>query len=304
MRNAFMRNKMCAFLPCLFIFAVCVEAGAAEKALPAGCAVTNGISYYSEAELAAGDDYQKTQCVLDVRYPTNKTGFATVVWFHGGGLTGGHRSFPDLKASDIAVVAVGYRLSPYGKLPSFLEDAAAATEWVIRNIGQYGGDSNKVFVSGHSAGGYLTAMIGMDPRWLGARGVSNMQLAGLIPVSAQVTTHFKVKKLRGDTGPEYRPLIDEYAPLYYSSKNLPPICLILGDRKIEYKNRVEENELLAASLRNLGHTNVEFYEMGGLDHGSVGEGGLIVARQFIRKTLKTMDAAAGQKKVTAVKCCR
>ncbi|MDD4870231.1 MAG: alpha/beta hydrolase [Kiritimatiellae bacterium] len=273
---------------CVFISVSCLNNFATEK-MPAGCIVTN-ISYYDENDLASADDYQKEQCRLDLCYPTNKTGFATVVWFHGGGLTKGRRHFPALKAPEIAIAAVGYRLSPKGKLPSFIEDAAAATAWVIRNIGQYGGDSNKVFISGHSAGGYLTAMIGMDPKWLAACGISNQQLAGLIPVSAQVTTHFHVKKLRGDKGPEYRPIIDEYAPLYHSASNLPPICLILGDRKIEYKNRVEENELLAASLRNLGHPCVEFYEMGGLDHGTVGEGGMVVMRQFIRKILKTMNS--------------
>ncbi len=243
----------------------------------------SNLSYYGEAELLNADGYQRDQCRLDLRYPTNRTGFATLVWFHGGGLTAGKRHFPELNDPQIAVAAVGYRLSPQGKLPSFIEDAAASTAWVIANIAQYGGDSNRVFVAGHSAGGYLTAMIGMDPRWLAARGVSNLQLAGLIPVSAQVTTHFHVKKLRGDTGLQYRPLIDEYAPLYYCASNLPPICLITGDRAIEFKCRVEENELLAASLRTLGHPHVEFYEMGGFDHGTVGEGGLILARQFIRK---------------------
>jgi len=279
------------FLTCclMYIFAFCLDGYAAEKNLP-GCIITTNIPYYNENDLTNADDYQKEQCKLDLRYPTNKTGFATVVWFHGGGLTGGRRSFPRLEVPEIAVAAVGYRLSPKGKLPSFLEDAAAATAWVIKNIEQYGGDSNKVFVSGHSAGGYLTAMIGMDPKWLAARGVSNNQLAGLIPVSAQVTTHFRVKKLRGDTGPEYRPIIDEYAPLYYSSSNLPPICLILGDRRIEYKNRVEENALLAISLSNLHHRCVEFYEMGGLNHGTVGEGGMVVLREFIKRTLKTMNS--------------
>ncbi len=268
---------------CISVF--CPTNYAADK-IPAGCSITTNIPYYSGHDLANADDYQKEQCRLDLRYPTNKVGFPTVVWFHGGGLTKGRRHFPKLDVPDIAIAAVGYRLSPKGKLPSFIEDAAASTAWIIRNIGQYGGDSNKVFVSGHSAGGYLTAMIGMDPRWLAACGISNNQLAGLIPVSGQVTTHFHVKKLRGDTGREYRPIIDEYAPLYYSASNLPPICLILGDRRIEYKNRVEENELLATSLRNLGHQNVEFYEMGGLDHGTVGEGGMVVMRQFIRKILK------------------
>lgn len=147
----------------------------------------------------------------------------------------------------------------------------------------HGGDSNKVFVAGHSAGGYLSAMIGMDPRWLDARGINHKTLAGIIPVSGQVTTHFHVKKLRGDTGPEFRPFIDEFAPLYHSASNLPPICLILGDRRLEYKNRVEENALLDASLRNLGHPHVEFYEMGGLTHGTVGRGGLIPLENFVKK---------------------
>jgi acetyl esterase/lipase len=261
------------------------SAVAQHPRVPLPCAVASNLAYTSDVALMQADDYQKAQCRLDLRYPTNRTGFATVVWFHGGGLTAGKRHFIDLKNPDIAVAAVGYRLSPKGELPCFLEDAAAATAWVLRHIAQYGGDSNKVFVSGHSAGGYLTAMIGMDPKWLAAEGVSNMQLAGLIPVSAQVTTHFHVKKLLGDTGPQYRPLIDEYAPLYHCASNLPPVCLITGDRAIEFKCRVEENELLAASLRTLGHPRVEFYEMGGLDHGTVGEGGLIILNGFIKSIL-------------------
>ena len=249
-------------------------------------ALATNMAYYSEAALRQADDYQKAQCRLDLRYPTQRTGFATVVWFHGGGLTGGQRHFIDLKTPDIAVAAVSYRLSPQGKLPSFLEDAAAATAWVLKNISQYGGDSNKVFVAGHSAGGYLTAMIGMDPKWLAAQGVSQRQLAGLIPISAQVSTHFHVKKLRGDEGPQYRPLIDEYAPLYYCASNLPPVCIVTGDRAIAWKCRVEENELLAASLRALGNPRVEFHEIKGLDHGAVGQGGLPFLKAFVDSLLQ------------------
>ena len=51
--------------------------------------------------------------------------------------------------------------------------AAAAVAWTLRHIGEYGGDSNKVFVSGMSAGGYLTMMVGMDSKWLAAHGVRN-----------------------------------------------------------------------------------------------------------------------------------
>lgn len=268
----------------VLILAPVIRAFGAEAA-PGSVTETN-VAYYPDSALATADDYQKAQCKLDIRYPVNRTGFPTVIWFHGGGLTEGSRGFPDLGDPEIAVVAVSYRLSPRGPLPSFLEDAAAATAWVMQNIARFGGDPAKVFVSGHSAGGYLAAMVGMDPKWLAARRLSNQQLAGIIPVSAQVTTHFHVKALRGDRGAALRPLIDEFAPLYHASDKLPPVCLIVGDRAIEYKSRVEENQLLAVTLRNLGHPHVEFYEMGGLDHGSIAQGGMILVRKFVNRTAR------------------
>ncbi|WP_269525280.1 alpha/beta hydrolase [Coraliomargarita parva] len=239
----------------------------------------------SDAELPR-EDYRYTQCQLDLYLPDAEPGFPTLIYFHGGGLVGGKRHFPDLKNKGIALVAVGYRLSPKADCPAFLEDAAAATAWTLDHIEGFGGDPAKVFISGHSAGGYLSAMVGMDPRWLAPFGHVPNDLAGLIPVSGQVSTHFTVKKLRGDTQSQYRVVVDEYAPLTYASADLPPICLIVGDREIEYKNRVEENDLLATSLRNLGHEQVEFHEMGGLNHGTVLKGAYIIIPDFIKRTVE------------------
>ena len=243
------------------------------------------VPYLDDAALATANAYRLEQCRLDLRVPDARPGFATIVWLHGGGLTEGRRHFPDIKDPGIALVAVGYRLSPAAEHPAYLEDAAAAVAWTLRHIAERGGDPKKVFVAGHSAGGYLAAMVGMDARWLAPHGFTPGDLAGIIPVSAQVTTHFHVKKQRGDTGPEFRPIVDEFAPLFHASKNLPPICFILGDRKIEYKNRVEENDLLSVSLRNLGHPMVEFYEMGGLDHGGVAGGAYLLMPGFVKRAL-------------------
>ena len=259
-----------------------LAAAVTAREMPSIVTLTN-IAYYGEQALEQADDYQRSQCRLDLRYPAEREDFSTVVWFHGGGLTGGTRHFIDLGDPGIAIVTASYRLSPNAQHPAYLEDAAAAVAWTLRNIHRYGGDTNKVFVSGHSAGGYLAALVGMDPRWLAAHGLSHQQLAGLIPVSAQVTTHFHVKKLRGDTGHQYRPMIDEFAPLHYCASNLPPICLVLGDRKIEFKSRVEENDLMAVSLRNVGHRDVEFHELSGLDHGTCVTGAMPYARAFINK---------------------
>lgn len=229
----------------------------------------DNLSYLSPEALATADAYRAAQCRLDIRVPQGVTGFPTVIWLHGGGLTAGTRSFPALENEGWGLVAVSYRLSPQAELPAFIEDAAAATAWVLRNIEAYGGDPQKVFIAGHSAGAYLALMVAMDPRWLAAEGASNQDLAGAIPVSAQATTHFHVKKLQGDTGHPLRPLIDAYAPLYHAAKDLPPICLITGDRAIEWESRVEENLLLEATLRNLKHPHVQMHELAGKDHGTV-----------------------------------
>ena len=123
----------------------------AQTPPPRPVTLTN-IAYYGEQALAGADDYRRTQCRLDLRYPADRKGFATVVWFHGGGLQHGRRHFIELKDPSIAVAAVGYRLSPKVKHPGYLEDAAAATAWILSNIAQYGGDSNKVVVSHQSSG--------------------------------------------------------------------------------------------------------------------------------------------------------
>src|ERR1043165_2354467 len=102
---------------------------------------------------AAGDEYARKQCQLDLYLPKDKKDFATIVWFHGGGLKGGNRnsgaSFARrFTAEGFGVVLVGYRFSPKVKSPVYLEDAAASVAWTVGNIGKYKGDPNRIFLSG------------------------------------------------------------------------------------------------------------------------------------------------------------
>ncbi len=265
------------------MIAVCVLNFAAARETPELGRKVDGIAYYAADQKV--EDPEK-RCFIDMRLPENVKDFPTLVWFHGGGLTGGKRDFPKFEGSGVAFVSAGYRLSPQAKCPEFIEDAAAAVAWTLNHIAEYGGDPKRVFVGGHSAGGYLTLMVGMDPKWLAAHRLSHKQLAGLIPVSAQVTTHFHVKELRGNREPAVKPVIDDFAPLQFVSKDLPPICLITGDRRIEWPCRVEENELLYATLRNLGHPNVGFHELKDLDHGTVPVGAAKVMPGFIARFTK------------------
>ncbi|VXC02941.1 Acetyl esterase/lipase [Flavobacterium sp. 9R] len=227
----------------------------------------NNIPYYNEA-VASTDPYIKERCVLDIYYPKNSKGFATIIWFHGGGLSGGNKEIlSGLKEKGFAIIGVNYRLSPKAKVKNCIEDAAAAVAWTFKNIAKYGGDSSLLFVSGHSAGGYLGMMIGLDKKWLQPYAVDANTIAGLIPLSGQAITHFEIRKERGI--PDTQPIIDEFAPLFHVRADAPPLLLITGDRELELLGRYEENAYLMRMMKIKGHSSTTLYELEGFDHGMV-----------------------------------
>ncbi|SFC84600.1 Acetyl esterase/lipase [Flexibacter flexilis DSM 6793] len=221
--------------------------------------------HYYPANTYGTDVYKTERCVLDIYYPKNKKGFATIVWFHGGGLTGGSKEIPEyLKEKGCAVVGVGYRLHPNVQAPVYIEDAAAAVAWVFGNMPQLGADTSLIFLSGHSAGGYLDLMLGLDKQWLARHRIDANRIAGLIPFSPQCITHFTVRKERGMD--DKQPLIDTFAPLYHVRADAPPLLLITGDREKELLGRYEENAYMARMMQLKGHTATTLYELQGYDH--------------------------------------
>lgn len=228
------------------------------------------VCYLEGADLAAANDYRRQMCKLDFKYPQGVTGFPTVVWFHGGGLTRGNKYFPRLDGRRLGVITANYRLIGKDGITGAAEpisDAAAAVAWALRHVAEYGGNPNRVFVSGMSAGGYLTMMVGMDPQWLEQQGFALSDLAGLAPDSGQATTHFAVKEFRQDPRPGARPVIDEWAPIWHCSTNVPPIVCITGEPGHEWPGRAEENELLIGTLKALGHKKAWYVRMPYATHG-------------------------------------
>lgn len=238
----------------------------------------NNIAY---REGQGSDDPMREICRLDICYPATLKDYATVVWLHGGGLTGGERSIPSqLRNQGVAVVAVDYRLSPLVKSPVYIEDAAASVAWVFKNIESYGGSRQRVFVCGSSAGGYLACMIALDKKYLAVHGIDSDTIAGLAPLSGQMITHFTVRKERG-IGIK-RLVVDEMAPLYHV-RNVPmPILLVTGDRELEMEGRYEENAYFWRMMKLSGHDAIEFHEIKGCDHASVGAPSLELLLSFVK----------------------
>lgn len=221
------------------------------------------IPYYeSDVQL---DSYMRERCKLDIYYPVNKNNIATVIWFHGGGLTGGEKEIPGaLKEQGFAVVGVGYRLSPKAKGRDIIEDAAAATTWVFKHIKEFGGNENLIFVSGHSAGGYLGMMLTLNKSYLNKYRIDANRIAGLIPFSGQTITHFTIRKESGIG--EVQAVVDEYAPLYHVRADAPPLLLITGGRELELLGRYEENAYMARMMKLAGHKRTSLIELGGYGH--------------------------------------
>lgn len=225
------------------------------------------ISYYAE-EVQKQNDYIAERCKLDIYYPENLKNYTTVVWFYAGGLISGNKSIREkLKEKGIAVVAVNYRLDPKAHSPEYIEDAAAAVAWTFNNIAKYGGNPDKIVVSGHSAGGYLTSMVGLDKHWLAKYNIDANKIAMLIPFSGQAITHMTIRKERGI--PDTQPFIDEYAPLYHVRADAPPLILITGDRELEMLGRYEENAYMWRMMKITGHKKTKLYELDGFSHGTM-----------------------------------
>lgn len=223
------------------------------------------IEYWDEGE---ANPFKREACRLDLYYPEGVEGFPTVVWLHAGGLVSGQRYIPgELMEKGFAVAAVDYRLAPKAKAPEYIEDAAAATAWVMEKIERVGGSPDKVVVAGASAGGYLSLMVGLDKSWLAKHEIDANRLAGIVSLSGHTITHFTVREEQGIS--KTVPVVDQLAPLHHVRGDAPPMLLVTGDRELELLGRYEETAYLWRMLKVVGHKNVELHEIKGKDHGGV-----------------------------------
>lgn len=246
-----------------------------------GYRIETGIPYRTGT-----DPNQQKACRVDIAVPQHTDQLRPViVWFHGGGLTGGAREIPStLLTGRCMVVGVGYRLAPTATVSEIIDDAAAAVAWVFAHAEEYGGDPTKIYLAGHSAGGYLIQMVGLDRSRLERYGCSADSLAGLIPLSGQTITHFEQRRAQGMD--PLQPLVDTLAPLYHVRGDAPPMLLVSGDRERELFGRYEEIAYFRRMMLLRGHEEIPLYELDGFDHVGMLEPGLRLLNQYIEEREK------------------
>ncbi|WP_425312034.1 alpha/beta hydrolase [Pseudomonas baltica] len=210
-----------------------------------GYQLTQGVAY-------GADPRQK----LDVYRPTRPLPETpVVVFFYGGTWNSGERGdyrfvAQALAARGLLVVVADYRLYPQVRYPSFLEDGADAVAWTYRNIARYGGDVRRLFVMGHSSGGYNAAMLALDPQWLRKAGVPANALRGWIGLAGPYD-------FLPIENPEAKPVFffpdspPQSQPINQSLAGSPPALLIAATHDSTV-DPVRNSEGLARRLRAAG----------------------------------------------------
>ena len=194
-------------------------------------------------------------CLLDICLPEHTDTFPTLIYFHGGGLEAGDKRHSNkmknyLTEHGVAVVTANYRMYPEAKYPEFVTDSAQCVAWVIRNMGNYG-KTTRFYVSGSSAGGYLTQMLCYNKSYLEAAGIRQDQIAGYIHDAGQPTSHFNVLREKGIDSK--RIIVDETAPLFFIGleKEYRPSLVIVSDN--DMPGRYEQTMLLMQTLKHFGY---------------------------------------------------
>ncbi len=113
---------------------------------------------------------------------------SVLAFVHGGGWTSGYKEHMDFMAlafTDAGVVfaSIGYRLAPRHLFPTGADDVAGGIAWLHRHVAEHGGDPDRIFIGGHSAGGHYTALLAVRRDWQAALDLPEGVVRGCLPIS-------------------------------------------------------------------------------------------------------------------------
>ncbi len=178
-------------------------------------------------------------------------GADVVIFFHGGGWTNGYKEWcgfmaPALAARGVALAAPTYRLAPGARFPLFFEDAMHAVGAIGARVSDYGCNPRRLFLSGHSAGGHIAALIALRPDlWNGAC-IDETSIRGCLPVSGILDLHHPAPTPGSLEERVYLDVLDRAdddraaSPLNWLDNFSVPLALTWGEKDTERVRRSNE----------------------------------------------------------------
>lgn len=236
-----------------------------------GASILNMLSSNGSYALAPAIAYgEHERQVLDVYRPARTAEPAPVLlFFYGGGWTDGDRRDYEFVASSFTregyvVVLPDYRVHPEVTFPAFAEDAAAAAAWTQEHVADHGGDPERIFVAGHSAGAHLGALLVLWPDLMEGAGGDPAGFAGFVGLAGPydflpLDEASELERIFPEPGRA------ESQPVHHVDANeaLPPVLLVHGsdDERVWPRN----SRRLAAALERRG-ANVTLVTYDGIGH--------------------------------------
>jgi len=225
--------------------------------LNAGTPPVESVLYLPEHRLA-----------LDVYQPAAQAASTPVVVFvYGGRWQSGQRSEyafvgKRLAEAGVLTLVIDYRLWPQVRFPVFVDDTVQAIAWAREHAAHYGGDPQRIFLVGHSAGAHIVALIGTDARYLHAIEWAPHDLAGVVGIAGPYDfLPLEDDDLRDMFGPEANWPTSQ--PVNFVDGDEPPFLLLHGtsDLLVWLRN----SERLQARFQAAG-TPIELRRYSGVGH--------------------------------------
>lgn len=222
-------------------------------------AAPESVVFAPETNLAL-DIYVPPQAQYGRKYPV-------LVFFYGGKWETGTRAQYRFVGKEFArrgfiTVIPDYRKYPQVRFPAFVEDAAQAVAWTHDNIAKYGGDVSRLYLSGHSSGAHLAALVTADERYL-----KNLyQPAGIIKAFAGLAGPYAFTPEENDLKDMFGPP-DNYPNMMVTTfidGHEPPMLLLWGadDTTVGHINL---DRLESAIKAKGGQVETKIYP--GINHG-------------------------------------
>jgi acetyl esterase/lipase len=212
-------------------------------------------------------DADKARHTLDLYLPKGRKDFPVLVFVHGGGWKNGSKEEfaflgKALAAEGVGVVTTNYRLYPQVSFPANVGDVARAFAWVRANVGRYGGDRDRLFVGGHSAGGHLVSLLATDGSYLKAEGLSPADVKGVVSISGL----YAIPRGRFPLFEDSDEAVAKASPVKQVGGRAPPFLVVYADG--DFPGFGDMAEAFAKALRG-AKVEVTCLRVRDRTHGSV-----------------------------------
>jgi len=206
-----------------------------------GITVSENITYMEKGYL---DEMPEKQ--LNIFSPKKiKEALPVLVFIHGGSWRSGSKEKYGLVGRrwarrNIVTVIIDYPLSPEYKIHTMAKASAKALNWVEENIAAYGGDPERIVISGHSAGGHLASLLAVRDDYFDSLGVKSPIAGAVLIDAAGLDMYHYLKEQNYAPGASHLKTFTDSpevwkdtSPMYFLHDNMPPMFFMMGGKTYE-----------------------------------------------------------------------